>query len=290
MRWRLRLRCKMRFATDIVGAVYPALVQFESERAVRADPANTDAWTAALRGWWHLNLETAQGNRTAREWFATAIDSDPRWGWPHAADSLSHHRDLLSGFATAPRESVGALIKSAQTAVELDPQDGFAHHALGHAYSMMGQVDNSLAALARGVELLPSDPMANGCYGMQLAASNRPAEAIAAVEKAIALSPKDPWMHRFALVRARASFAAEDYEGTKQWALRSYQLRPSPWAVFHAAAASAYLGELDEARQRIAESSLPLPSLENLRTSLARSTDAAYIERLAAGLTLAGYQ
>ena len=50
-------------------------------------------------------------------------------------------------------------------------RDAFAHHALGHAYAMQGQIESSLDALQRGVELAPFDPMANGCYAMQLAAS-----------------------------------------------------------------------------------------------------------------------
>ena len=55
----------------------------------------------------------------------------------------------------------------------MDAQDAFAHHALGHAYAIQGQIEPALLALERGVELAPNDPMANACYAMQLAASGR---------------------------------------------------------------------------------------------------------------------
>jgi len=56
-------------ADSIVTQINPALISAETRRAVRADPANLDAWSAAMRGWWHLNTETQEGLTEAQVWF-----------------------------------------------------------------------------------------------------------------------------------------------------------------------------------------------------------------------------
>jgi len=182
------------------------------------------------------------------------------------------------------------LIQSANKAVQLDAQDAFAHHALGHAYAMQGQIDQSLSALERGVELSPNDPMANGCYAMQLAASARSAEAIEVIDHAMAISPDDPWQHRFALVRARAHFAATEYPSSEEWALRSLQLRPTSGAFLHSVAAPALGDGLDRAKQRVLDARQPLPPLAGIEQGFKRSTDLDYVNRLLEGLKRAGFE
>ena len=103
-----------------------------------------------------------------------------------------------------------------QKAVQLDSNDAFAHHALGHAFGVAARTDESILAMARGIQLNPNDAMAQGCYGMQLAAAAQSDEAIAATEIAMSLSPDDPWMFWYALVLARAHFAAGDYAASDQ--------------------------------------------------------------------------
>jgi TolB-like protein len=196
-------------ADAIVTRINPALLGAETERAVREDPATLDAWSAAMRGWWHLNQETQDGLDESQIWFARAAELDPTWSWPHSALALSAYRAIMNNWTSDARTTAGKLIESANRAVQLDARDAFAHHALGHAYAIQGQVEQSIGALARGVELSPNDPMANGCYAMQLAASVRPVQAQEAIDRAMSLSPEDPWQHRFALVKARAYFAPQ---------------------------------------------------------------------------------
>jgi tetratricopeptide (TPR) repeat protein len=190
------------------------------------------------------------------------------------------------------RASVGQLIQAADKAVQLDAQDAFAHHALGHAYAMQGQIEPSLEALARGVELAPNDPMANGCYAMQLAASARAAEALEVIGRVMAISPEDPWQHRFTLVRARAHFVNAEYPDSEEWAMRSLQLRPTQGAFLHSVAAPAMGDGLERAKERTEQGRArqPLPPLAGIRKSFLRATDPEYVDRLVEGLRRAGFE
>lgn len=279
-------------ADAIVARINPALMTAETQRAVRADPSNLDAWSAAMRGWWHLNTESRDGLEEAQAWFRRAIEKDPAWSWPEAALALSGYRALVSGWADDRQATVSMMIEAANRAVQLGAQDAFAHHALGHAYAIQGQIEPALLALERGVELAPNDPMANGCYAMQLAASARSAKALSVVDHATAISPEDPWLHWFALVRARAHFAAADYEAAEDWALRSLQLKPTSGAKLHSIAAPAMGDGLPRARQRAQDmqNQRPLPPLASIETSFRRNTDADYVARLVEGLRRAGFE
>ncbi len=278
-------------AESIVGEINPALLTLESNRAARANAANIDAWTSAMRGWWHLNTETREGLEESRQWFSRAIELDATWGWPHAALGLSYFRAVINGWAENPRQAVGLLIREAGAAVQLDPQDSFAHHALGHAYAIQGQIDLALSALERGVELGPHNAMANSCYGMQLASANRGDEAIPYADHAMAISPNDPWQHRFALVRARGHFANAQYAEAEDWSLRSLQLRPGTGAFLHSVASPALAGEIERATQRVDEARerSTIAPLGAIQAGFAAQTHAEYLSRLIEGLRLAGF-
>ena len=285
------LAMQERLSQAIVARLRPALVAVESSRAARKDPSNVSAWEAAFRGWWHVNRDTREDLASAREWFGVAIERDPTWSWPHASIALTHYRDLVNGWSGSAEEAVTQMASAAEKAMALDASDAFSHHALGHAYQRAGRTDEALAAFARGVELAPFDAMANGCYGMQLAASNRPDEAIDAASHAMSLSPEDPWSHWFALAIARAHYAAGQYGDARAWADRSTQLKPTPGAMFHSIAATAMLGEVENARQRVetVRGGRPLPTLSMLRQGFSVTTEADYVARLMEGLRIAGF-
>jgi TolB-like protein/tetratricopeptide (TPR) repeat protein len=275
----------------IVSQINPQLLATESERAVRKNPANLNAWEAAHRGWWHIGTETEAGYEEANLWFDRAIDLEPSWGWPYAAKALMIYRSYLNGWTRRTDESKQEMLEYANKAINADANDAFAHHALGHAYGVVNRRDDSINALARGVELNPNDAMASACYGMQLAAANRPQQAKEAVEHAISLSPQDPWMHWFTLVLARASFAAGDYEASERWAIRSIQLKPNFASFLHSVSAAAQAGKLDVARQRVIDmrATGPLPPVDALERNFNTHTEAEYTTRLMEGLRLADF-
>ena len=61
--------------------------------------------------------------------------------------------------------------------------------------------------------------------------------------------------------------------------------------MFHSIAATAMLGEVDSARQRVEALSAnqPLPSISMLRQGFSTTTEADYVARLMEGLQVAGF-
>lgn len=237
----------------IVAALNPALLQAETERASYPASNNLDAWTVALRGWWHLNRDTEQDLTLARELFEQAIALDPQWDWPYASLVHVYVNELFHGYAAEPDAAVAAAIGAAEQAIALDDRDPFAHHAMGHAYALAGQDQKSLDSFAHGIELNPSDAIANFCYGSQLAYMQQIEPAIEKFQRAMSLSPRDPWMHHFRLGMAYAYFAAADYEHAADWARQSIQRQPQPDAYVLAAASASYLGQVEAAQVSLRE-------------------------------------
>jgi TolB-like protein/Tfp pilus assembly protein PilF len=277
-------------AEAIVGAMSPALLHSEIERAMHQDPENLDAWSAAMRGWWHFNQITAEDTAQAREHFARAIELDPQWGYAYAGLALAHFRELVNGWSDSPDRSIQALLEFSEKAVTLDELGAESHHALGHAFAVTGQPDRMIGAFKEGAELNPSHHMANNCYGFHLAVVGEHVEAIKSLTRAMSLSPLDPLAFVPREGMAWAYFAAEDYERALEWAEKSIQRQPNAAGAYRIAAASAaHLGDLDRARRTMQESLRLRPvSLEQFKAGtpmVAREI----LERMIDGMRKAGW-
>ena len=275
----------------IVAALNPALLQVETERAIYPAAGNLDAWTTALRGWWHLNRDTAKDLTLARELFQQAIELDPQWDWPYASLVHVYVNELFHGYAVDADATVAAAVAAAEQAIALDDRDPFAHHAMGHAYALTGKDQMSLDSFAHGNELNPSDAIANYCYGSQLAYLQQIEPAIEKFQKAILLSPRDPWMHHFRLGMAYAYFAAADYDQAADWARQSIQWQPMSDAYALAVASASYLGQVEAAHESLRElrrlqPGIQLADIEQGFEAIGATPE--LVARLSNGLRLAG--
>jgi TolB-like protein/class 3 adenylate cyclase len=275
----------------IVGAMNPALLHSEIDRAMHQDPENLDAWTAAMRGWWHFDHGTKEHMAQARSYFARAIELDPQWGYAYAGLSLTHFWDAAFRWSDTPRESAGAAVQAAQTAVALDELSAEAHHAMGHAFGLSGQPDRMVGAFKEGVELNPSHHLANNCYGQHLALLGRWEEAIEYLDRAMSLSPRDPVAFPPQMGMAWAFFAAEDYAQALEWAEKSIQRAPHVFFLYTVGVASAaQLGDIDRAQRMLQERRQLDPPLTRplIESGYAVATP-AFRERLIDGLRKAGW-
>jgi adenylate cyclase len=161
--------------------------------------------------------------------------------------------------------------------------------ALGYSNSLVGKWDRAVTVLQRAVEINPSSAIAFWALGSSLAQGGKPDDGIAMIEKAIRLSPQDPLMHEFMFNIGSAHFISERYEKAAEFASRSLNLMPAqPGALRLLAAASAYLGKLDEAALALEKLARVAPGMSKqyLQSFLPEHVVERYIE----GLRLAGWK
>lgn len=280
----------------IVGAMNPALLHSEMERAMRQDPSSLDAWNAAMQGWWHFDQFTAEHMARAKERFARAIDLDPQWGYAYAGLSLANFYETAFGWTDSPAQSVRAALDAAERAVTLDELSVEGFHALGHAFSATGQTDRMMGAFRKGVELNPSHHLANNCYGYHLAWTGHPEEAMEYIKRAMKLSPRDPLAFAPRLAMAWAHFAAADYQQAVEWAETSIQRAPQvPFPYLVAASSLGHLGERERA-QRLFQEYLEVRAGQGLGPFSLEVVEAGYLAatpdfrgRIVDGLRRAGW-
>jgi adenylate cyclase len=227
----------------IVGSMDPELLEFEGERATRRDPENLDAWELAQRGWWHFHQSTQESTAEARTFFERAIELDPHLTWAFAGLSMTHWRDAFFQWSDSRAQSVAEARRAAERSVELDDTDPHAQLALGHAYNLIGQWEESLAPVEAAIQLDPSMAWGHYTRGGTLAFTGRPDEAIPSLERAMRLSPHDPRTPAFYAAMGVAHFAAERYEEAVVWLQKSLQRNPEFLPAYSTLAAS-YAGAL----------------------------------------------
>jgi TolB-like protein/DNA-binding winged helix-turn-helix (wHTH) protein/Flp pilus assembly protein TadD len=152
---------------------------------------NPEAYEAFLKGRYFWNKRTADGLRTAIEYFNQAIEKDPTYAPAYAGltDSYALAGDWQYG-VLAPREAYPKAKAAAAKAIALDGSLGEAHISL--AWCLDGFDWNWEAAgkeFDRGIALSPGYATGHHWYGWHLATLGRHDEAFAELQKAQNLDP-----------------------------------------------------------------------------------------------------
>lgn len=218
-----------------------------------------------------------------------AIERDPGYVQAYALTSICHWLDFHNQWSGDAPEIVTAKAKAlADRAVELDPDEPLANHAIAVAARWMGDYD--LAALSIDKTLAKSPDYALGLFTRSeiALAAGRHQEAIADLERAIRIDPA--WTHQYLQNLGMAHLLLGHFE-TAAMVLRERLLLAKDTDVGRAwlAAALGHLGELAEARQAWAELLAINPSFAmEPRLARQRFERPADPELVMAGLAKAG--
>jgi len=180
-----------RVASDITRKVNVKLGKITQARPVQ--PAAYDAY---LWGRYFFDKRKPEAARRSAEYFQQAISIDPSYapayaGLAYALASESHLGN------ERPAKIMPQALAATKHALELDPNCGEAHTALGFIDAIY--IWDWAAAereLRLGIELSPSDSLAEHFYAVYLDAANRPEEAIAHMRRAVELDPLSFLMNR----------------------------------------------------------------------------------------------
>jgi adenylate cyclase len=218
-----------------------------------------------------------------------AIELDPGYVQARALTSIFHWLDFHNQWSGDAPEVVAAKAKAlADSAVDLDPDDPLANHAVAVAARWMGDYD--LAALSIDRTLAKNPDYALGLFTRSevATAAGRHQDAITDLEHAIRIDPG--WTHQYLQNLGMAHLLLGHFE-TAALVLRERLLLVKDTDIGRAWLASAlgHMGEFAEARQAWTELLAINPSFA-IEPRLARQRFArpADPEQVMAGLAKAG--
>jgi TolB-like protein/Tfp pilus assembly protein PilF len=273
--------------TDTVaGTVQSELGLNEQQRIKSKPPESLDAWEAYQRGLAILNERTTDSYVAAREQFERAIELDPNFVLPYTGyvDSVLNALAALEGEAywnTAQRY--------ARKSVELDPNESRAHASLGKWLDFNGDITSSIAEYETALELNPSDAGIHMEAGTKKLDLDLYEEAITHFNRAIKQSPRDVQIGRIYNRMALAHLALKDNEGTIEWGRKAIQYPNAPWAHVLLVAALANHGQIEEAKNMLAEAMDRRPELTISLVAASRIIRSQILgEDIVKGLRIAG--
>ena len=156
-----------------------------------AHAVDPDAYEAYLKGRYFWNKRTADGLKTAKDYFDRAIARDP--GYAQAYSGLADTYALLGDWQYAvltPAEALPRAKAAALKALELDSTLGEAHISL--AFCLDGfdwDFESADREFSRGVELNPGYATGRHWNAWHLILRGHPREALAEMKKAQTLDP-----------------------------------------------------------------------------------------------------
>lgn len=228
-----------------VHAVEHELGRAEQARARRMRPENLDAWLACQKGLARIRDEAAlHGRAEVSECFDQAIALDPGFALAHACRAFSEYWKYVEGHEDYDIELAHAHIRRA---LEIDPQEPFAHQALGAIEWLSGRFDAASESFETALDLNPSNAWAHTLLGVTRLGQNRPDDAIAQLCSAIRLSPRDTLIGLFYAVTSLAHFAKEDYLACLDWGYKALPYPQPRWVQAYVLSALGHLGRDSEA-------------------------------------------
>lgn len=183
-------RIQGEIADEIARSLEAKLTPKEKRRLEKQLTEDLEAYRLYQHGRASLDRRTETGIRQALDWFQRALQRDSRYAlaWAGLAEALALFQFYgLVRPADAP-EALGA----AHRAVELAPDLGEAHAALGILRAVHREGPAALRELRRAMELAPSYVETYIWLGWLELCLGRPAEALEPAKRAVTLNPLAP--------------------------------------------------------------------------------------------------
>ncbi len=233
----------------VVGAIEPELSKAEIERARTKKPDDLGSWELYHRGTAHFYRRSREDLIEAQGYFQRAIGADPNFAPAYAGSANAHYYNVTFGYSDAPEDEREAAMAKAQMAVDLDPDDPFAHAILGFV-SYVRRSDHAIRALERSLDLNPSSALTHSGMGFALADVGRFDEAFQHHDEAVRLGQRDPTLPQIVARRSATQYWAGKYEEAIE-GMKQVVSHPNArlWLYYAVIVASLVkLGRIDEAR------------------------------------------
>jgi len=245
----------------IVAAVEPQIYAAENFRAQRKPPASLDAWDFLMRALAHYWRVTREDHAAAQALLGKAIAIDPNYGQALSVLATSHMFGVHLGWAELARAAPIAEDAAAR-AVQFDPEDAWAHTALGSVYFSTRRLGDALAEFETALRLNSNFCLAQGYYALALSYAGRTEDSFKAAHRAIRLSPRDPSLAIYYGIAGYARFTTRQYEEAIALAREAVRHRGDLTGAYRVLAVSAGMsGDKGTAEMALAELRRTQPNL-----------------------------
>jgi tetratricopeptide (TPR) repeat protein len=276
--------------TNIIGAIAPGMVSAEVQRSLDKRTANLGSWDRVMRAHWHIRRFTQDDLSEAIDLLEQLLDYEPNNATALADLAFALHFGVFFGWIDNPPEAMARVGETARRAVAADDQDSAAHTALAIHDLFSGRHDEAIRRLETATALNPNSSYARGYIGTTHAFAGEGDEAIDNLQAAMRLSPRDPLTVVWHTASAWAYLNAGKFDQAVASARQAIDWNPEFMDAHGTlAAASAHLGNGDDAQAALAEFVRRMPGLSVKDPRLWRPfRRPADLERFLAGLRAAG--
>jgi serine/threonine protein kinase/tetratricopeptide (TPR) repeat protein len=213
----------------VVDKLKVELLEGEKEKLIKRHTQDKKAYQLYLKGRYHWNRRSPRDMVMAVDYFQRAINKDPGYALPLGGiadvfnilaefgfippqeaylkskallqkaleidDSLSEIYASLSLITYCYEWDLPAAESHARRAIELNPQNMFAHSTYGEILGSWGRDKESLEEAERAVEADPLSSMAQAFYGVILGLIGRVEESREQFIRSLAMEPDQPMFH-----------------------------------------------------------------------------------------------
>jgi TolB-like protein/tRNA A-37 threonylcarbamoyl transferase component Bud32 len=216
----------------VVEKLKVELLEGEKERVTKRHTRDEKAYELYLKGRYHWNRRSPKDMVMAVDYFQRSIDRDSHYAPPYVG--IADVFNMLAEFAfVAPHEAylksrsllrrareiddslsevfsslalitycydwdLPAAAELARRAIELNPQNIWAHLTWAEITAVRGRMDEALDQARKGFEIDPLSPMYQALYGVILGSMGRTEEGRAWLIKILAMEPDNPMFHLWA--------------------------------------------------------------------------------------------
>jgi len=238
---------------SVIGCIQPELYAAEHGRVRRKTPQSLDAWECFIRGMFLYSRHSDKGTKEALDVLARAVELDQNYAQAHGLRAVCLAWRTFQGWEDRDT-ALASVTEGANRAVECDPQEPWAHLALGFAAMAKRHNSDAVGAFSRAIDASPNFAYAHGLLGSAHGLAGRPDQAIECIDRGVRLSPRDIFGDEYQLYYAFAHFQAGRYAEAASAALLAIQQRPDhPTSYIMAAASCGLGGETDKARGLVAQ-------------------------------------
>ena len=166
-----------------------AVAEAERELLRRKPPANLTAFDTYLLAMEAKHKVTKESLEEAERLFNKAIELDPHLARAHYGLATVQMYLVDLGLAPSIDDALSKMMTAARKSVELDPDDGNSHLALGGAYGYTGKIEQATAELNKAEALSPSDADLLLVTAWSLCTFGETQRALTLADRALQLNP-----------------------------------------------------------------------------------------------------